>query len=136
MKTIWNALRQEHMIRPVLQLSLTKGLAALAVALLWDRYLNSGAHGLGFGLTAVGLLLVCIAWFSYLMLDKNSYRRLVRREEHRETKIKSADMIDFVDTRPDGYKDLTKDEKHLAHLASSLGMGLLFLIIGTIWGLL
>lgn len=133
MKTIWKVVRREYMLRPILQLCFYKALAGVLVTVLWFQFLNHGVRGIGFGLTAVGLVLVCASWFSYLCLDENSYRNLLKRDSWKKPpKIKTADMIDYIETDPESFRELDKDEKHVAQFTSSLGTGLVFAIIGTI----
>ena len=50
----------------------TRTLIGLVIVLLWDKYVNVeriGVSRLGFGLGAVGIILMAGAWFSYLHLD-------------------------------------------------------------------
>ena len=52
--------------------TITRTLIGLVIVLLWDKYVNVeriGVSRLGFGLGAVGIILMAGAWFSYLHLD-------------------------------------------------------------------
>ena len=61
-----------YMIRPIVTKTSTRTLIGLVIVLLWDKYVNVeriGVSRLGFGLGAVGIILMAGAWFSYLHLD-------------------------------------------------------------------
>ena len=61
-----------YMIRPIVTKTITRTLIGLVIVLLWDKYVNVeriGVSRLGFGLGAVGIILMAGAWFSYLHLD-------------------------------------------------------------------
>lgn len=120
----------------MLQLSFYKALAGILVVVLWNLFLNSGFQHVDHAFTGVGIILICMSWFSYLMLDENSYRNLLENNREKKEAQKQmnkrgpSDMIDYIDTDPESFRDLEKDEKHVAQLASSLGTGIVFFLLG------
>ncbi len=133
MDKVLKVLKQEYMRRPIAQLCFYKALAVALLTALWYRFLNHGVRDLGFGLTGFGVVLVCASWFSFLGMDDKGYFATMRKyERKKEPKIKTSDMIDWIETDPENFVELEKYEKHVAQLVSSLGMGLVFVLIGSI----
>ena len=77
-----------------------------------------------------------MSWFSDLMLDENGYRNLLENSREKKVALRQmnkcgpSDMTDRIDTDPEGFRDPEKDERHVAQLASSLGTGIVFFLLG------
>ncbi len=133
MDKVIKVLRQEYMLRPVLQLCFYKVLAVAILTAAWYRFLNNGVRDLGFGISGFGVVFICASWFSYCGLDDKGYiAMLKRRAAPREPKIKTSDMIDWIETDPESFVELEKYEKHVAQLVSSISVGLVAFILGSI----
>ena len=100
-----------YMIRPIVTKTITRTLIGLVIVLLWDKYVNVeriGVSRLGFGLGAVGIILMAGAWFSYLHLDgltpidtaKKKFR--VKNKKKKEIQKKEAVEAEFADELKNG----------------------------------
>jgi hypothetical protein len=135
-KSLRQIYRQKHMIRPTLFLMFFKALVLLVLALIWNR-LDHGARGIGYGFSILGLLLMVFAWFAYLSLDGLSFHHLLEeRKNKRKTKVRAHDMIDFVEEDVVSFHDLEKEEKAACRMVSSLVVGLVYFLLGTVMTLL
>ena len=95
-----------YMIRPIVTKTITRTLIGLVIVLLWDKYVNVeriGVSRLGFGLGAVGIILMAGAWFSYLHLDgltpidtaKKKFG--VKNKKKKETRSKTISRVMSLD---------------------------------------
>ncbi len=128
-------LYEPYMIRPIIYQCVTKCTTALAVILLWNRFINRQGTVVAFrdGGLFVGMVFLLLAWFSYLKLDGMKIHYLL--EERRKKKPVRAgytDLIDFADEHVVSYSELSDEEKAASRLASSLISGLIFLIPGVV----
>lgn len=123
-----------YLIRPTLYRTVNKFAMGLALAMLWDRFLNHGRLELvRDAFFVVGVTLLVMAWFSYLALDGMTVSRLFRagKERKREKRIpirRSGDIIDFVDEHIPRLDELEEEERRFVFFFSSLIAGLCFLI--------
>lgn len=123
-----------YLIRPTLYRTVNKFAMGLALAMLWDRFLNHGRLELvRDAFFVVGATLLVMAWFSYLALDGMTVSRLFRagKERKREKRIpirRSGDIIDFVDEHIPRLDELEEEERRFVFFFSSLIAGLCFLI--------
>ena len=129
MKKKITGLYKSYMIRPIIYKSVTKISIALAAVMLWNRWINKEAlMTLGDGFFAVGLMVMLLAWFSYLKLDGI---RVPLQPEKKEKKKRHRmyDIIDFADEEVISFDELETNEQDACKLASSLITGVLFLVV-------
>ena len=130
-----------YMIRPIVTKTITRTLIGLVIVLLWDKYVNVervGFSRLGFGLVAVGLILMAGAWFSYLHLDgltpvdtaKKHFG--VKNKKKKPKRNTGGDIADYLDEEIVPYEELEDDEKAACQMAAFLFSGLVLVIAGTI----
>ena len=123
------------MIRPIITKTVTKALIALAAVLVWDRFANVetvGISRLSIGLSAVGLILVLMSWFSYLHLDGLTPIDQILKPGRRKTKparSRGGDIADYLDEEIIPYEDLEDDEKAVCRLVSYVLSGLILIVI-------
>lgn len=79
----WLSYYQSYMVRPILYKVVARSAIAVAVLLLWNRYVNTGGQlSLGRdGCFVVGVLFLAFAWFSYLKFDGVSFHHLFEKRE-------------------------------------------------------
>ena len=127
MKKIWR-LYKPYMIRPVLYKSVTRCAIALAVVLLWGRFVDSPLSAVRDGCAVAGVVLFLMGWFSYLKLDGVRISRLPGKEKDKKPKRGSrGDIVDFVDEHVVSFDELEPEEQTACILAADLLSGLLFL---------
>lgn len=123
-----------YLIRPILYRTFNKFVVGLTLVLLWDRFLNHGRlEVVRDGFFVAGVVLLFLAWLSYLALDGLTISRLFRagKEKKREKRSpirRSADIIDFADEHIPRLDELEEDEQRFVYFFSSLIAGLCFLI--------
>ncbi len=118
-----------YMARAVLYRSVAKGAAALALILLWDRYLNEGHFFLvRDGFLVGALVLFMSAWVHYLRLDGIRINPPKRGEKKERPFWNRKDIADYMDEHIVSWDELDKDEQILCSLLSSLLPGLVFLV--------
>ncbi|MCI8543166.1 MAG: hypothetical protein HFH95_07625 [Lachnospiraceae bacterium] len=127
MKKIWR-LYKPYMIRPVLYKGVTRCAVALAVILLWDRFVESPLSAARDGSAAAAVVLFLMGWISYLKLDGVRISRLPGKEKDRKSRQGSrGDIVDFVDEHVVSFDELEPEEQTACILAANLLSGLLFL---------
>ena len=129
----------KKLIRPIITKTVTKALIALAAVLVWDRFANVetvGISRLSIGLSAVGLILVLMSWFSYLHLDgltpiDQIKSRLLKpgRRKTKPARSRGGDIADYLDEEIIPYEDLEDDEKAVCRLVSYVLSGLILIVI-------
>ena len=110
-----------NMIRPILYQCVTKSVFALAMLLLWDRFVNP----LGIYLAACFLVM---AWFSYLWLDGMRMPKIIRRERKKKTRNRTRDVVDFVDEHVTSLDELSDEERHACGFCSSALAAVVFFL--------
>lgn len=75
-----------NMIRPILYQCVTKSVFALAMLLLWDRFVNPLGIYLAVrdGFFIIAACFLVMAWFSYLWLDGMRMPKIIRRERKKK----------------------------------------------------
>lgn len=117
------------MARAVLYRSVTKGVIALVLILLWDRYLNEGYFFLvRDGFLVAALVLFMSAWIHYLRLDGIRINPPKRVEKKERPAWSRRDIADYMDEHIVGWDELDREERIVCSLLSSLLPGLVFLV--------
>lgn len=136
MKKLLSLYRIE-MVRPTIYQGVRRGSIALAVVLLWLRYINHGArNGLSNGTFAAGAVFLGMAWRYYLRLDGLQMHYMLEEKRKKPKRHSTADIVDFVDEHIENLDELDDDERLACGLASSLALGILFVAASLIvWAL-
>lgn len=119
------------LIRPILYRSVTWGSVALAVALVWERFVQvksflSVRRDIFF---IIGVFFLALAWFSYLKIDGIRPPKLKNDSEKRKTKrFGYGDIIDFADEHVVTFDELSDEEQDLCKLATNIILGCVFLL--------
>ena len=132
-----------YMIRPIVTKTITRTLIGLVIVLLWDKYVNVeriGVSRLGFGLGAVGIILMAGAWFSYLHLDglthiyEKAYKRFksVKNKKKKTKQSMGGDIADYLDEEIVPYEELDESEKAACQMAAFLISGMILVIAGIV----
>lgn len=125
---------KDYMIRPIIYKMVTKVSIGLAVALLWDRFVNVNRtfSVIEFAFLAVGLVMMAAAWFQYLKLDgmklPEAPRKIQEMIAEKKNRHKERDIVDFVDEKIISFDELEEEEQVACNLASDFLSGLVFLI--------
>jgi hypothetical protein len=130
-----------YMIRPIVTKTITRTLIGLVIVLLWDKYVNVeriGVSRLGFGLGAVGIILMAGAWFSYLHLDglkpiDTAKKKFGVKNKKKKTKQSmGGDIADYLDEEIVPYEELDESEKAACQMAAFLISGMILVIAGIV----
>lgn len=130
-----------YMIRPIVTKTITRTLIGLVIVLLWDKYVNVeriGVSRLGFGLSAVGIILMAGAWFSYLHLDgltpiDTAKKKFGVKNKKKKTKQSmGGDIADYLDEEIVSYEELDESEKAACQMAAFLISGMILVIAGIV----
>lgn len=122
---------QPYMIRPTVYQCVTKISIALALALLWNRFINvEGVFSmLRDAFLVAGVFFIMLAWFQYLRLDGLRMSRVSDDEKKKKKKRHiSKDIVDYADEKIISFSELEDDERMVCRLTSDVVCGLLFLI--------
>ena len=134
----WLSFYQSYMVRPILYKIVARAAIALAVLLLWNRYVNTGGQ-LSLrrdGCFVVGVLFLAFAWFSYLKFDGVSFHHLFeKREGEKKKPVRrgTSDIVDFADEHIVSFAELSGREQALCSLTANLIGALIFLIAGILF---
>ena len=122
-----------YMIRPIVTKTITRTLIGLVIVLLWDKYVNVeriGVSRLGFGLGAVGIILMAGAWFSYLHLDGLTPIDTAKKKFGVKNKKKKTKQS--LDEEIVPYEELDESEKAACQMAAFLISGMILVIAGIV----
>ena len=120
------------MKRPILYRTVTKASVILVLALLWERFINHNGRFPVFqhSFAILGLVCICLAWFSYLSFDGMRIHYLNEKKDRKaRKKHKTRDIADFVDEKIISFDELEKEEQIVCSLFSTLFAGLLFVLL-------
>lgn len=125
---------RRELLRPTLYRSVTKLAVALTLVLLWKRFAgrNGTLAALGDGFFIAGVVLLALAWFSYLRLDGVDPPRIETHEKPRKKRHWSADIADFTDEHIIAWDELEDRERSLCALLSSALCALVLLLAGLV----
>lgn len=135
MNEIFKIAKRPYMKRPIIYQMITKASIILVLALLWERFINQNGRFpmFKYSFAIMGVICVCISWFSYLSLDGMKIHYLNEKKDGKaKKKHKGRDIIDFADEKVISFDELEQEEQTVCHLFSSLLTGLLFVILSII----
>lgn len=124
-----------HMKRPILYRTVTKSMIILVLALLWERYINNNGRfpRFQYSFTILGLVTVCLSWFSYLAFDGLKIHHLNEKKGRKpKKKHKTRDIADFIDEKIISFDELEREEQIVCNLLSTLLSGLIFIILSLV----
>ena len=114
--------------KPIIYSSISKSLIALALVLVWDRFVNTNSimpMGLvSTGFFAAGAWFILWAWFQYLSLD--GMKILPKIKEDNSHKRFSFD--DIINTNSEAFENLDDDELTAVKFCSDLIVAVIFLV--------
>lgn len=117
-----------YMLRPIIYKAATKLSIAIALVLVWNRWINKAYHmSLGDGFFTIGMIAMMMSWFCYLKLDGIKLY-LWNEKKEKKKKHKVRDIIDYADEKIISYDELEPDEQEACKLASNLITGVIMLI--------
>ena len=120
-----------YMIRPIIYKAVPRFLVGLVISLLWDRFINKSEMFTltGYAFPVMGILFVCMAWFSFLGMDGMGFKKYMKPKSKKKEQTRSfSDMSDFVNTEV-SFDELSDIEKSACNLAASLICSLVFFIL-------
>ena len=126
-----------YLRQPIIVLTVVRTLIALVLALLWDRFLNADRlRSLDMATGTFGLILLALAWFSYLGMDGvdglSKILRFFRKEKRKKKGTKRSaggDLADYVDEDVVSFDELEDEEKSVCRFAANLLSGLIMLAV-------
>ncbi len=130
----WRDSLSRELLRPFIHMTFTRGVLALAAALLADFFLSPLA-GRSLKQTALALtafVFALLAWIAWLRLNGAKLPGLFMARinpRKKPSRMVGGDMIDYVDQRPVvTFEDLDDEEKDLCILGADLVCFVIFLI--------
>lgn len=134
----WLSHYRAYMIRPILYKVVARSAIAVAVLLLWNRYVNTrGQLSLGRdGCFVVGVLFLAFAWFSYLKFDGVSFHHLFeKREGEKKKPVRrgTSDIVDFADEHIVSFAELGEREQALCSLTANLIGAVIFVFVSVLF---
>lgn len=130
---------RSYMKRPILYKTVTKSSVILVLSLLWERFINHNGRFpiFQYSFAILGLVCMCMSWFSYLSFDGLKIHYLnEKKSSKRKKKHKTRDIADFVDEKIISFDELEKEEQIVCNLLSTLLSGGLFVGISLLITLL
>lgn len=132
----WFAIYRPYMVRPILYKSVFRSAVALALLLLWNRYVAlAGRTGLSLvrdGCLTVGIIFLGLAWFSYLHLDGVKPGLPKREKKKKKPRRGNSDIVDFADEHIVSFDELGEDERIVCSLTANLVCGMLYLVVSVV----
>lgn len=122
---------QPYILRPVIYKSCTKASIALALSLVWNRFINTGGmyRVVSDAFFVAGIFFFACVWFQYLRFDGIRVDHLSKPKKKKEKKrFFSSDIVDFADEKIVSYDELEDDERAVCRLLSNAICGGVFLI--------
>lgn len=123
---------KSYMLHPMVYQSATKLSVALALCLVWDRFLNQHQVSMvenAFFVAAAFFFM--LAWFQYLRLDGMTIHHLYEERKKPKKKKKvhfTKDIVDFADEKIIPFAELEPEERTVCRLLGDLACGVIFLI--------
>ena len=137
MKKKWKAIWEPYMLRPLIHMTFTRFILALAAALLADFFLSSGA-GRSLESTAfllMGALFALLTLIAFVRLDGVKLPKLMmlRINPRKKPSRMYGDIADYLDDKPEvTFEKLDDDEKDLCILGADAFCCIVFSIIGAV----
>ena len=122
MKNPFRGTWQRALLRPLIYMATNRFLAALALLLLYNRFLASPLALPGSAAVLLALAFALAAWLVYLRMDSAHIPRMknVRFRRRKDPLRNYTDISDHMDDAPPTVDDLEDDERDLISLLSNL----------------
>lgn len=122
MKNPFRGTWQRALLRPLIYMATNRFLAALALLLLYNRFLASPLALPGSAAVLLALAFALVAWLVYLRMDGAHIPRMknVRFRRRKDPLRNYTDISDHIDDAPPTADDLEDDERDLISLLSNL----------------
>ncbi|MGI6358373.1 MAG: hypothetical protein ACOX2K_06755 [Bacillota bacterium] len=119
---------KRYMYVPIIQKTVSYLLIAVAVVLLWNRFVNRGLLPISYAFTVGGVLFLASAWVSYLRLDgvKVPLLTLFRLRRKKPVVRSFSDMSDHIDEDIVSFEELIEEERHACCLLANLLCSIVF----------
>lgn len=122
-----------EIIKPLLYKAFYKFVLAIAVILVWHRFINQNSYYGIFdtGFFVVGVFYLMLAWMNYLSLDGiklhglNIFKVLFHMGDKNTRQKKNGSMMDFVQQDLPDYDNLSKEDKSIVIFGANLLTGLI-----------
>lgn len=122
MKNPFRSAWRSSLLRPLIYMAANRFLAALALLLLYNRFLASPLALPGSAAVLLALAFALAAWLVYLRMDGAHIPRMknVRFRRRKDPLRNYTDISDHMDDAPPTADDLEDDERDLISLLSNL----------------
>lgn len=122
MKNPFRGTWQRALLRPLIYMATNRFLAALALLLLYNRFLASPLALPGSAAVLLALAFALAAWLVYLRMDGAHIPRMknVHFRRRKDPLRNYTDISDHIDDAPPTADDLEDDERDLISLLSNL----------------
>lgn len=122
---------RRYMIGPIVRKAFSRFLYALTLALLWNRFVNTGLVTIDYAYTILGVLFLAIAWFDYLRLDGINVplMNLIPFNTKKRSSGAFGDMTDHLDEGGPSFDDLTQVDRDTCSLIANVSCGAIFLVL-------
>ena len=120
------------MIRPLIYKSFTRFILMLLVVLLWNHFLQPLTPHLTLSTVfpISGVMFLLCAYLVYLRMDGLSIPRMKPLKKPKKDPFRAyGDMVDYLDTPPVEFDDLTRDEQDVCSLLANAVCAVLFFIV-------
>ena len=114
---------QREMIRPLIYKSFTRFILMLLAVLLWNQYLQPRTPHLTLKTVfpVSGVLFLLCAYLIYLRMDGLNIPRMKPMKKPKTEPFRSyGDMVDYLETPPVEFDDLTKEEQDTCSLLANV----------------
>lgn len=129
------AIYQSYMIRPAIYQCVTRCSVALAAVLVWSRFVESPLRTVRDGCLAAGVILLMMAWFSYLKLDGMKVHHMMedrKKPRKKRKRLLKGDIADYVDEHIVSFDELDEAEQTACKLAANSGGAVIFFLASLI----
>ena len=125
-----------YLTRPTIHQTFTRGVYALLISLLWDKFVNDGMLNKSFVFLFVGAVFAILAWITYLHLDgvrmPNLTDWLTSSLPHKKPERSYGDMSDYFDEDVVNYSELESEEKYLCRLIANAVCAVVYVLLSFI----
>lgn len=129
---------KKYMFRPILYKCVTRASIVAVLMLLWERYVSDGMFTIWEApALLLGVVLLAMAWVSYLRLDGVSVHYLLDQYKDVGKKKKrhpTRSIVDFADERIVAFEELEPEERSFCSMMSNLLLGVPLVVVSLIAG--
>lgn len=133
------AIYKSYMVRPIVYQCVTRCSVALAAVLVWSRFVSSPLRIVRDGCLAAAVILLMMAWFTYLKLDGMTVHHMMeerKKPRKKRKRLLRGDIADYVDEHIVSFDELDEPEQAACRMAADLSGALLFFLASLVGMLL